>query len=220
MVPAQVASTPRWSTVLFDLDGTLINSIPLIIESFQHTFDHFTDASPPVGEIRSWIGLTLEDTFAPFAGANIQEWVQVYRGYNRALHDERVSAFAGMPELVNDLLSTGCVAGVVTAKYPDLAQRGLVLTGFPTLDPLIGNGDVLRNKPAPDPILKAMELAKAEPHTTVYIGDAGTDILAGQAAGVDTIGVTWGAGERAQLDTAAPTQIATSVAELRAMLLS
>lgn len=220
MPSAQSAPALRWSTVLFDLDGTLINTVPLIVESCHHTFAHFGHAGASDEEVRSWIGLTLEDTFAPFAGDATAEWVDVYKRFNHAVHDERVSAFAGMPELVNGLFSAGCAVGVVTAKYPDLARRGLRISGFPELNPLIGNGDVERNKPAPDPILKAMELVGAEAASTVYIGDAGTDIMAGQAAGVDTIGVTWGAGTREQIDAAKPSHVVTSVAGLERLLVS
>lgn len=221
---AIVAGAPRWKTVLFDLDGTLINTIPLIVATFHRTFEHFGVQAPDDEVMKSWIGLTLEDTFRPVAGEDAaDEWVAVYRKFNQEMHNDAVAPFPGVDRVLADLESAGCTVGVVTAKLPDMARRGLRVCGLPELSPLVGNGDVERHKPAPDPVLKALELAGVEPvggpGGAVYVGDAPTDIRAGNAAGVDTVGVTWGAATREQIDTAHPGQVATSMAELHKILM-
>ena len=92
---AIVADAPRWKTVLFDLDGTLINTIPLIVATFHRTFEHFGVQAPDDEVMKSWIGLTLEDTFRPVAGEDAaDEWVAVYRKFNQEMHDDAVAPFA------------------------------------------------------------------------------------------------------------------------------
>ncbi|MDK7741396.1 HAD family hydrolase [Helcobacillus massiliensis] len=215
MSPAE----PRWSTVLFDLDGTLLDTIGLIIESFHATFAEAGIPPFSVDEVRSWIGLTLEDTFRPIAPDRVEELVETYRRINRVKHDDQVRAFRGVRSLLLFLEQEGVEIGVVTAKYPGLAHRGIEVSGLPAVPLLIGNGDVPRNKPAPDPILRAMHLSGSAPEDTVYVGDAPTDIRAGQAAGVATIGVTWGAASRDDVAAAGPTHLVDTLEQLRACLL-
>ena len=111
------ARMPRYPTVLFDLDGTLIDSIGLIVESYEHTFRVHGLPEPPPGTFLGTIGTPLRDTLAPFAREDLpyEALLDTYRSYNIEHHDARVAPFDGAVEVVRALLAAGVGVGVVTS---------------------------------------------------------------------------------------------------------
>lgn len=182
----------RMETVLFDLDGTLIDTNELIIASFTHTIEKYADRPYTREEIIDFIGPPLIDSFQKVNPDLVEEMMATYREHNYAHHEQYVEAYPTVVETINKLKQAGLKLGIVTTKLSDTAKLGLKITGMDQLfDVLIGLDDVENAKPHPEPILKAMNLLHANPMTTLMVGDNYHDIEAGHNAGVKTAGVAW-----------------------------
>lgn len=205
--------------VLFDLDGTLVDSIALILDSYRQVFAHFgvEDVAPET--MRPWIGLPLEDSFRALDPARAESMTAHYREVMLRSHDAAIRPCPGAAELVRALDAAGARQGVVTSKRRELARRGMVATGLPTIEPVIGQEDSDRHKPDPAPLRIALEHLGAAPAEAVYVGDAPTDLRAAHAAGMAAIGVTWGAADRATLEAERPLAVVEDMDSLRALLL-
>ena len=181
-------------TVLFDLDGTLIDSNHLIITTFKYVFE--TELPHIIMKDEDYIpfiGPTLVQGFGKYVKeeSQIQHLVQVYRKKNLEIHDELITAFDGALDLLIHLKSKGIQTGIVSSKMHFLVERGLKVTGLlPYIDVIIGSDDVINHKPHPEPIIKALNLFD-DIDEAIYIGDHPNDILSGKAAGVKTIGMNY-----------------------------
>ena len=198
---------PTIQTVLFDLDGTLIDSIQLIIDSYHHTLA--THGIPPRtdAEWLAGIGTPLSAQFAAWAAdeARMAQLIATYREYNLAQHDSRVRAYPGVIEVIGQLRTSGIVTGLVTSKNRHGALRGLGVCGLDgTMDVLVCSDEVDNPKPHPEPVLKALTHLDADPATTVYVGDSVHDMRSGRAAGVRTAAALWGPFDQPHLAPATP----------------
>lgn len=180
--------------VLFDLDGTLIDSGPIILASMKHASLAVLGREPDEELVRAAIGGPgLIAQMRDLDPERVDELVEAYRLHNEPLH-ETLESFDGVLDLLPILKAEGRRLGIVTAKR----QRtvGLALDRFPvlreTMDVVIGAEDTERHKPEPDPVLEALERLEAAPDDAVYVGDSPFDIHAGNAAGVFTVAVGWG----------------------------
>ena len=185
----------RYRVVLFDLDGTLIDSGPIIIASMRHASVTVLGREPDEDLVRAAIGGPgLISQMHDLDPDRVDELVDVYRAHNEPLH-ATLEAFDGIPELLVELRRRGHVLGIVTAKRVATVQ--LAFERLPLLreltDVLVGSDDTERHKPDPDPVLEALRRLDATPEEAVYIGDSPFDIRAGKAAGAATIAVGWGA---------------------------
>lgn len=211
---------PRWPVVLFDLDGTLADTIGLIVASYNHALSAVIGETRPEEEIRSWIGRSLLDSFVAISPDHAEELDRVYREWNLANTAALLREYPGVPGLLDDLDAAGVRTGVVTSKRRETALVALRGVGIDqSIDLLAGLEDTDQHKPHPAPLLHGLERLGADPGDAVYIGDAAVDVLAAQAAGVSAIGVTWGAGHRADLEAARPLALVDSVDELKRVLL-
>ena len=198
---------PPIRTVLFDLDGTLINSIGLIIDSYRHTLS--VHGLPPRTDAE-WlrgIGTPLRTQFAELVedAAMMETLIATYRAYNLAHHDSRVSVYAGIVDAVRAVKHAGCATGLVTSKNRHGALRGLGVAGLTeAIDVLVCADDVTNPKPHREPVDQAVALLGADPATTVYVGDSVHDMQSGRSAGVLTAAVLWGPFSREELAPAAP----------------
>lgn len=194
-------------TVLFDLDGTLIDSIQLILDSYHHTLA--AHGLPPRSD-NDWlegVGTPLRVQLRRWADSTEQldRLVATYREYNLANHDRMVTVYPGVPEMVRAVRATGRRTGVVTSKTREGTLRGLRRAGLESeIELIVGADDVERPKPHPEPVLRAMNLLGADPASTVYVGDSIHDMHSGRAAGVRTAAVLWGPFSRADLAAAEP----------------
>jgi pyrophosphatase PpaX len=212
-------TSQRWPVVLFDLDGTLADTIGLIVASYNHAFRTVLGVERDEAEIRAWIGRPLLESFAAVSPEHAVELDEVYRDWNLAQTESLLREYAGMRELVTDLSEAGAQVGVVTSKRRQTALMALRGVGLDGHVPLLATlEDTERHKPLPDPLLHAVTVLGVEPASCVYVGDAVVDIEAARAAGMDAIAVTWGAGLAADLDAASPHASADSVADLRHVL--
>jgi pyrophosphatase PpaX len=183
----------RFPVVLFDLDGTVVDSGGIILASMRHATRtvlgrEFTDA-----ELLARVGGPgLEAQFEPLDASRVDELVTVYRAHNEALHDTLESC-VGMESALETLTRQGRRLGVVTAK-----RRSTVELAFARLplahhfDVLVGGDETLHHKPHPEPLLLALERLAATTDEAAYVGDSPYDMQAAKAAGMYAIGVTWG----------------------------
>lgn len=203
---------------MFDLDGTVADTVALIIASYDHALNKVLGQRCEPSVVRTWIGKTLAVTFAEGWPDRADELADTYRAWNRANAHRMITPYPGMAELVGDLAAAGIRAGVATSKGREAAEETLAIVAV-DLPVTVAMEDTEVHKPNPAPLLLAAERLGASGLPTVYIGDAVVDVLAARAAGMDAIAVTWGAGEADALASAEPTAIASSVAELRTLLL-
>lgn len=197
----------RLSTFLFDLDGTLIDSIELIMSSFRHTMLTHRGAVPPDGDWRAGFGRPLRPQLARYArdADEVSRMAATYRAHNLEHHDRLVRPYAGIRPVVAELAERGARLGVVTSKNRPAARQGLRhcgLDGF--FDMVVTSDDVTEHKPHPAPVLAALARLEAGPAETVFIGDSPHDCQAGRAAGVSTAAALWGPFSRASLDPHGP----------------
>jgi pyrophosphatase PpaX len=192
---------------LFDLDGTLIDSIALILASFHHTRKlHFGDRLPDAHHLET-LGMTLRDTFQRMADTPeaVEALVQSYVSYNLDHHDNMVRAYPGVPEMLDQLRRRGARLGIVTSKMRPHALRGLHIAGLDgVFEIVVGAEDASRGKPDPEPVLLALAKLGAAPRDALFVGDSPHDVESGRRAGVTTAAVTWGPFARAVLEVARP----------------
>lgn len=208
---------PRYRTLLFDLDGTLIDSIGLIVDSYHHTMAAHGLPPQPDEYWTRGTGTPLTVQLAPFVSdaLPIDVLVATYREYNLANHDTRVRPFPGVPEAISRLHALGCRLGLVTSKNRQGSLRGLGVAGIAHAFELIISADDVRNpKPHPEPVLRALEGLGAAPGECVYVGDSVHDLESGRAAGVATAAVVWGALPRHALARARPDHWIETAADL------
>jgi len=183
----------RYPTVLFDLDGTLVDSGAIILASFKHAARTVLERDVAEEQIAALVGgSNLDDQMRVLSPAHVDELVRVYREHNRPLHDE-LQAFEGVEELMETLSEQGRKLGIVTAKgrqTVDLAFGVLSLERY--FDAVVTADMTDRHKPDPAPVLKALELLGSEPAEAAFVGDSPYDVAAGKAAGVFTVAVSWG----------------------------
>ncbi|MSR07742.1 MAG: HAD family hydrolase [Gemmatimonadetes bacterium] len=198
---------PTLATFLFDLDGTLINSVELIRRTFRHTLEVHRGTHPGEELWLKGLGQPLWDQFQAYTTdrAEIDAMIATYRAYNTVHHDALVRPYEGVSEAVRSLKDRGMLLGVVTSKMQRGTQQGLALCGLGGLfDTIVAADDTTRHKPHPEPVYLALERLGADAATTVFVGDSTHDLAAGRAAGVRTGAAMWGPFSRAQLEPLAP----------------
>lgn len=178
--------------VLFDLDGTLINTNDLILKSFKHTFKTMLDLEPTEEEITMNYGRPLQEIFKSYDENRIEEMINCYRKINLELHDDECKEFASVDLMLQTLKNKGIKIGVVTSKKSDMAERGAKLMGiFKYFDTFITPEVTIKHKPEGEPVLKACENLGVSPSEALMVGDSPYDILAGKNAGAKTCGVKY-----------------------------
>jgi pyrophosphatase PpaX len=212
---------PRYDTVLFDLDGTLIDSVRLILDSYHHTLAvHGLPGRSDEFWLRG-LGTPLQAQFREWAEDpdQIQALVTTYREYNLAHHDDQVSAYPGVVEMVAAVRAAGARTALVTSKNRDGALRGLRVVGLEdTMEVVVGVDDVENAKPHAEPVLRALSWLEVSPDTAIFVGDSVHDMQSGRAAGVATGAVLWGPFGREHLEPAEPDHWLASPADLLTLL--
>lgn len=184
----------RFPVVLFDLDGTLIDSGPIILSSMQHAVQAVLGREIPPDELGLTIGgQGIVAQMQAIDAERADDLLEAYMEHNDGLHDT-LEAFDELLALLPRLKAEGRKLGIVTAKRHRTVA--LALARFPALadefDVVVAHEDTSGHKPDPDPVLFAIEKLGAEPSQAVYIGDSPFDIRAAKAAGVFAVAVSWG----------------------------
>ncbi|CAM4514884.1 pyrophosphatase PpaX [Paenibacillus endophyticus] len=180
-------------TMLFDLDGTIIDTNELIIRSFIESLQGVTAEGFGREHIIPSMGQPLTDQMKLFSGLDdVTQLVAAYREVNLRLHDEYVKPFSYVNEVIERLHKQGIQIGVVTTKMRLTTERGLRYVGlYDYVDAIVTIDDVVNPKPHAEPVSKAIGLLGADPATTMMVGDSIVDIESALAAGALAIGVAW-----------------------------
>lgn len=183
----------RFPVVLFDLDGTVVDSGGIILASMRHATRTVLAREFSDEELLARVGGPgLEAQFEALDPDRVEELVAVYRAHNEPLHDT-LEACAGMEDLLATLKHQGRRLGVVTAKRRATVQ--LAFSRIPlahNFDTLVGGDETAHHKPNPEPLLLALDRLAASPDEAAYVGDSPYDMQAANAAGLHAVGVTWG----------------------------
>lgn len=181
------------TTVLFDLDGTLINTNPLIIKTFSITLKHFlTKQTFSNEQILDFIGPTLKQTFDSLNPEHTDEMIVYYQLINKKLHDEMVEIYPTVKDGLDSLKRRGLKLAIVSSKKREMVIHGLKHCGINAyFEFVIGADDVINPKPDKEPLVKAMNLFNSLPDETIFVGDNAHDILGGKNAGIVTCAVSW-----------------------------
>jgi pyrophosphatase PpaX len=215
------------TAILFDLDGTLIDTTELILYCFNHAWETICGHTHPPEVFVATMGVPLRDAMHRLLGVTeglrceqigelrtagfVESLVREYRSCNAANHDRLARPFPGMDLVVAKLLDRGYQLGVVTSKSREFAQRGMRLCGlWEFVDVFVSMDDTSRHKPHPEPLLLALEQLQVAPQQAVYVGDSRHDMQAGRAAGMRTAAALWGPVPRSELELENPDALAES----------
>ena len=203
----------RPTAVLFDLDGTLIDSIELILASMRYAFTKCGRPVPTDSQWLSGVGTPLPTMFRNYVSgeADVAELITAYREHQLVHHDALVRCYAEVADMLDVLAGGGHPLAVVTSKSEALAERGLEHAGIRQyFQTIVGFDTTERHKPHPEPVLTALHRLRYEPYEAVFVGDSVHDVEAGNAAGVVTVAALWGPFTREQLAAAHPKRFAES----------
>ena len=213
---------PRPVAVLFDLDGTLVDTIELLLASVRHAFAERAARRPdaPAPTDAEWIagiGTPLAAQLRPWAEdeADVVALMASYRRYQREHHDRLTRCYDGVVNVVRGLRARGHPTAVVTSKADEVAHRTLTHVGLlPLMDLVVGVGATARHKPDPEPVRFALDHLGYAPADALFVGDSPHDVRAGNAAGVATVAALWGPFSRETLEEAGPTYVISRIQEL------
>ena len=179
--------------VLFDLDGTLVNTTPLILESFRHTFKQFGMEVPSDSELVAGFGLPMRTAVTAYMPDEMaDEFCDAYRAYQRTRHDELIESIDGVGETLSALKRSGIKMAVVTSKKRPAAIRDLGCYNLVEyFDTIIACDDCAENKPLPGPSLMALERLGLNGADCLAVGDSPYDLQSARAAGCQTAAVRY-----------------------------
>src|SRR5436190_4093403 len=206
----------RFETVLFDLDGTVVDSGAIILASMRHATREVLGRDYTDEELLQTVGGPgLEAQMHALSPEHVERLVDAYRAHNEPLHDD-LKACAGMEDVLVRLHEEGRRLGVVTAK-----RRATVELAFANVplghlfETIVGGDETERHKPDPAPLLLGAERLDVEPDQCAYVGDSPFDIRAAKSAGMHAIAVTWGGiHDRHKLEAEEPDAIVETAEEL------
>jgi pyrophosphatase PpaX len=210
----------RFPVVLFDLDGTVIDSGAIILASMRHAAREVLGVEVPDEQLMAAVGGPgLEAQMHALSPDRADELVTVYRAHNEPLHDELVCC-AGMDEVLVQLKDEGRRLGIVTAKRRQTVELAFARIPIEHLfETVVGGDETKKHKPDPEPLLLALDRLGAAPAEAVYVGDAPFDVKAAKAAGLYSVGVTWGGiHARERLEAEDPDALVDTTEELLGVL--
>jgi pyrophosphatase PpaX len=179
--------------LLFDLDGTIIDTIGLILASARHATKTVLGEALPDDVLRHNIGVPLRTQMGEYAPGHVEDLLRAYREHNDRVHDDLIREFPGTEEALDALSRRGYPMGIVTSKSHSVAQRGVDHFGLGRYFRfVVGFEDTAEHKPGPVPVLEGARRLGVPPERCVYVGDSPHDIAAGRAAGAITVAAMWG----------------------------
>ena len=212
---------PRPLAVLIDLDGTLVDTLELLLSSVRHAFREWPGPAPTEAEWRAGIGTPLARQLAPFArsDAELEALIAGYRGYQGEHHDRLTRLYPGAQEAIDELRRRGHPLAIVTSKGYEVAHRTLRHVGLAADIPVvIGCDSCTAHKPDPEPVRVALAQLDYAPADAVFVGDSPHDVVAGAAAGVTTVGALWGFFDRRELAAAGADHLLDTITALPALV--
>jgi pyrophosphatase PpaX len=206
----------NFPVVLFDLDGTVIDSGAIILASMRHAAKEVLGVEPPEDELMAAVGGPgLEAQMRALAPDRVEELVVSYRAHNEPLHDELVCC-EGVDDVLVRLKDEGRRLGIVSAKRRATIELAFAKIPLAHLfDVVVGGDETTRHKPQPEPLLLAAERLGVDPADCAYVGDSPFDIRAAKAAHMHAVAVSWGGiHPRERLEREEPDAIVDTAEEL------
>ena len=201
--------------LLFDFDGTLLDTNELIIQTFMYVFDEKFSVQYTKDDCIPLIGSSLRQTFERITPNEVDEMIAKYREWNEAHHDELVKEYDGVVETLQQLHAMGIRLVIVSSKVHVNIVKGLQVLGVAELfEYIVGADDVEHVKPHPEPIEKALNYLQLSKDEVIMVGDNSHDIEGGQNAGVKTAGVSWTIRGEAYLQTFNPDYMLTTMSDI------
>lgn len=206
--------------IMFDLDGTLIDTIPIIIESYQATYDHFGKRFHDADEIKAGIGLPLEEIFMEYPD-EVQDMLDWYIAYNMPRMGSHVGIYLGIPHMLAELKAAGYPLAIVTAKRLENARQSLRdFELLPYFDAVVTKFDTDIHKPDPEPLhMGRRKLGINNPEEVLYVGDSVHDLQAANNGHYPSAAVGWSAMPHADLRAENPTLWVDTPADLIRLLI-
>ena len=187
----------KTDTVIFDLDGTLLNTLEDLADSTNYAMRAFGLKERTIDEVRQFVGngvdLLIERAVAgALPKEQEQECLEVFKKHYSQNMNNKTCPYDGILDLVKELLRQGYHIAIVSNKF-DSAVKGLNVDYFESLFPVaIGASDTVAKKPAPDSVFKALEELHSDIEHAVYVGDSDVDIMTARNSGLPCVSVTWG----------------------------
>ena len=196
---------PGFDPVVFDLDGTVVDTVALIVESFRYATTTVLGEVLPDELILGGVGMPLRTQMERLSAEHAEELYDVYREYNHRRHDELIRGYDGIEEVLDALKAAGRRTGIVTSKSRDTTGMAFRAMGLEErFDAVVTATDTTEHKPSPVPLQLCLQRLGATAAGSIYIGDSPFDIEAGAAAGMTTAAVAWGVFGREALLAAGP----------------
>lgn len=211
--------------VIFDLDGTLLDTLEDLTDAVNHVMSAFSLETTSIDQVRSFVGngvVRLIELCVPGGDEHEQfsEVLTAFMAYYEAHCNHKTRPYDGVLALIDKLHREGVKLGIVSNKF-DLAVKALNRQYFHDwIDFALGVTDALHRKPVPDMVYACIEQMQLKPEDVVYIGDSEVDLMTAQNAGVDCISVLWGFRSLEVLLEYGATQLVSTVDELENLLLS
>lgn len=208
-------------SLLFDLDGTIVDSIELIVQAAEFAFNGREGPRPTRAEWTALIGTPLAPMLRRWAhdDDDVKFLWDRYRAFQVEHHDRLVAPYPGVVALIRRLHDRGHPMAIVSSKLEAGIRRSLDYIGVTDcFDALIGIEATDKHKPDPEPVLLALHRIDAHATHAWFVGDSPFDILAGHAAGVRTIGVLSGPYDRPTLEAAKPTHLVSALTDIEGVL--
>lgn len=184
----------KTKALLFDFDGTLLNTNDLIVQTFMYIFDEKFPGQYSTEDCLKFIGPSLKQTFDELTPGETDVMIEKYKEWNAINHDSLVTSYDAVVETLEDLHKLGIKMAIVSTKSSEGLARGLKVLGAEQFfDVIVGSDHVEHVKPHPEPVLSALKKLGVEKEEAIMIGDNSHDIEGGKNAGVRTAGVAWSA---------------------------
>ena len=214
-------SIMEYSTVIFDLDGTLLYTLEDLKNAVNYAFQQKGYGEHTVPEMRRFFGngvrVAMQKAEPGATAEDLDEMVKLFRGYYNEHCLDNTRPYDGVLPLIRELKDKGIKMGIVSNKV-DSAVKELAARFFPEISVAIGESEGVRRKPAPDTVYQAMRELQADPKKTVYIGDSEVDLATARAAGLPCISVLWGFREKELLVSEGADCFVDSPEEIPALL--
>lgn len=210
----------RIEAVLFDFDGTIADTNELISDSHFQVVEEYFPGRFQRDRMQAFNGPSLEQIYGHLDPEKKDEMIQKYRDYMMKMHDETITLFPGIKEMLIHIHQEGIKTGIVSAKRKDILARGVSVLGIESyIDTLIGIGDYQKPKPNPESVLLALKELQANQAAAMMVGDNYHDIEAGNLAGVSTVFVEWSEKTVASILPYKPDLIVANAKELELLIL-
>ena len=209
----------KYNTVIFDLDGTLLNTLEDLGDSVNFALKSFGYPTRTYEEIRIFVGNGVKDLVTKAVPDGTDEettlkCLQTFKDHYKTNMQNKTAPYDGIIDLLEELNSKGVKLAIVSNKY-DFGVKNLNKYYFKDLIPVaIGEREGIRKKPAPDTVLEAMKELNSEENNSIYVGDSGSDMLTAQNAHIKSIGVTWGFRDRKELESFNPKYVIDHPSEI------